>query len=266
MDKKIEDIAFQWAKKNRSRIVKWIISKYEHDNYKAKQIIFLSGSPWAWKTEFINWMLEKGFDDFFIHIDLDDLRVLIPNYSWEQADSYQKWAIKIMEMLLDKAFKKNLNIILDWTFWSKSATPRNIKRAYERWYDIKIYYIKFDPVLSWKFTLWRELENERKVPFWSFYKKYFSSFENIRNIYKKYDKIKLIVLKKYLTKSWHSSKIYKISTYSDFQRLTKEIEPEINKFILCLKMLYLTIKYRVLIKKGLISNDINYEQDNKKNK
>jgi hypothetical protein len=34
-----------------------------------------------------------------------------------------------MEMLLDKAFKKKLNIILDGTFGSKSATPRNIERA-----------------------------------------------------------------------------------------------------------------------------------------
>jgi hypothetical protein len=73
-------------------------------------------------------------------------------------------------------------------------------------------------------------------------------------------------LKKYLTKSWHSSKIYKIRTYEDFKRLNKEISPEYNKFMLYVSMLYLTIKYKFFIKRGLIPNHTNSEQDNKKDK
>ena len=168
MDKKLEIEWFNWAKKNRKRIVEKILLQYTDSYYRTKQIIFLSGSPWAWKTEFIKWLLQKWFDKYFINIDLDELRILIPWYKWEEADSFQKWAIKILEMFLDKAFKQNLNIILDWTFWSKTATNRNIKRAIKKWYNIKIYYIKFDPILAWKFTLWREIDKERKVPFFFF--------------------------------------------------------------------------------------------------
>lgn len=58
-----------------------------------------------------------------------------------------------MEMLLDRALNKKMNIILDGTFGSKTATMRNIERAVKKGYSIKIYYIHFDPILAWKFTL-----------------------------------------------------------------------------------------------------------------
>jgi hypothetical protein len=45
MNKILEEKAFIWAKKNRKTIVKKILSKYNDKKYKAKQIIFLSGSP-----------------------------------------------------------------------------------------------------------------------------------------------------------------------------------------------------------------------------
>jgi len=251
MNKKLENQAFEWAKKNRNKIVKEILSKYDKNEFKAKQIIFLSWSPWAWKTEFINWMLEKWFRDYFLHIDLDDLRAIISWYKWEEADSFQKWAIKIMERLLDKAFNKKLNIILDWTFWSKTATTKNIKRAKDKWYDIKIYYIKFDPILAWKFTLWREMEQERKVPFWSFYNQYYNSFKNIKKIIKNNDWLELVVLKKIMTKSWHSSEILTIQSYKEFKKHELVIKPNWN--------LLLTIKYRFFIKRGLIKYNKNHE-------
>jgi hypothetical protein len=212
-------------------------------------------------------MLEKWFDEFFLHIDLDDLRTMIPWYKWEEADSFQKWAIRIMEMLLDKAFRKKLNIILDWTFWSKSATWRNIKRALKKWYNINIYYINIDPILARKYTLWREIEKKRKVPLMSFYKQYYNSFKNIKQIIKNHDSIKLIVLKKILTISWLSSKINTIHSYKEFEKNESEIKPKWNFILLFLKLLLLTIKYRVLIKKGYINhNNKYYEQNNKKDK
>lgn len=259
MDKILENKWFEWAKRNRKEITKEIISKYDKEDFKAKQIIFLSGSPWAWKTEFINWMLDKWFSKYFLHIDLDELRKLIPWYIWEKADCFQKWAIRIMEHLLDKAFNKNINIILDWTFWSKSATEKNIEKALRKWYDIKIYYIKFDPILAWKYTLWREIEKKRKIPFWSFYKQYFNSFKNIKRIIKSNENIELVVLNKFLTKSWHSAKIHTISTYKEFLNIENEIKPNWNHIIIFIKLLFLLIKYRFFIKKGLINYKKDYE-------
>ena len=252
MNKELEEKSFEWAKRNRKDIVKNILSKYDKSDFKAKQIIFLSWSPWAWKTEFINWMLNEWFSKYFLHVDLDDLRKIIPWYEWEEADSFHKWAIRIMEMLLDKAFDKKLNIILDWTFWSKSATEKNIERAIRKWYNIKIYYIKFDPILAWKFTLWREVEKKRKVPFLSFYKQYYNSFKNIKRIIKNNNWIELIVLKKILLKSWHSAKIYTIHSYEDFKKYELEIKPNWNKIIVFIRLLFLLIKYRFFIKKGLL--------------
>jgi UDP-N-acetylglucosamine kinase len=259
MNKELENQWFEWAKRNRKKIVKEIILKYDKEDYKAKQIIFLSGSPWAWKTEFINWMLDKWFSKYFLHIDLDDLRKLIPWYKWEEADSFQKWAIKIMEFLLDKAFEKELNIILDWTFWSKSATNKNIDKAKRKWYDMQIYYIKFDPILAWKYTLWREIDKKRKIPIRSFYRQYYNSFKNIKRIIEKNPNIELIVLDKVLTKSWHSAKIYTIRSYKDFKKIEKKIKPNWNKIIIFIKLILLLIKYRFLIKKGLINYKKDYE-------
>lgn len=260
MNKEIEENAFEWAKRNRKNIVKGILANYDKQDFKAKQIIFLSWSPWAWKTEFINWMLVEWFDKYFLHIDLDDLRKLIPWYTWKEADSFHKWAIRIIEILLDKSFNKNLNIILDWTFWSKSATEKNIEKALSKWYNIKIYYIAFDPILAWKYTLWREIEQKRKVPFLSFYKQYYNSFRNIKRIIKENKWIELVVLKKFLTKSWHSAEIYTIHTYKDFKKYESEIKPKWNKIKIFIKLLWLVIKYRFLIKKGLIKyNKENHE-------
>jgi hypothetical protein len=147
-----------------------------------------------------------------------------------------------MELLLDKAFNKSLNIILDGTFWSKSATEKNIERVLKKWYNIKIFYIKFNPILAWKFTLWREIERKRKVPLLSFYNQYYNSFNNIKRILNKFNSIKLIVLEKNLTNSWLSSKIYIINTYKEFLRNEEKIKPKYNKIFLLFNLFLLKIK------------------------
>ncbi len=157
MNKELEKEAFNWAKENRKRIVKEILLKYDNEYFKSKQIIFLSGSPWAWKTEVINWMMEEWFSKFFFHVDLDEIRKIIPWYRWDESDSFHKWVIKIMELLLDEIFRKWISIILDWTFGSKKVSQKNIDKAISKGYDIKIYYIKFDPILTRKFTLWTKI-------------------------------------------------------------------------------------------------------------
>jgi len=258
MDKTLEEVWFEWAKKNRNRISKEIISKYSSKLFRAKQIIFLAWSPWAWKTEFINLMLESWFDDFFIHIDLDELRKLIPGYDWANADSYQKWAIKIMESLLDKAFNQSTNIILDGTFWSKCVTEKNLRRSLAKKYNIKIYYVSFDPILAWKFTLSRELNKERKVPFFSFYNQYYNSYKNIKNAFVKYEWIELKILKKSLTKTWHSGKIYTIATHKEFLKHENEFRPSENKYLLFIKLGLITLKVKLFKR--------NYEQNHKEDK
>jgi hypothetical protein len=45
MNRKLEEKAFKWAKKNRKKIVKDILSNYNDEKYKTKQIYFLAGSP-----------------------------------------------------------------------------------------------------------------------------------------------------------------------------------------------------------------------------
>jgi predicted transcriptional regulator len=42
MDRELENKSFEWAKRNRKKIVKKILSKYDKSEFKAKQIIFLS--------------------------------------------------------------------------------------------------------------------------------------------------------------------------------------------------------------------------------
>lgn len=262
MNKKLEDEAFKWAKENRKRLVKEILSKYDNEYFKSKQVIFLSGSPWAWKTEVINGMMEEWFKKFFFHVDLDEIRKTIPWYKWDESDSFHKWAIKIMEMLLDKVFEKWISIILDWTFWSKKVSQKNINKAISKWYDIKIYYIKFDPILARKFTLWRELEQKRKVPFLSFFKQYYFSYFNICRIINNYKWIELKVFDKIFSKSWHSTKIYTILSLNDFQKHKNNIKPNFNFLFLLLKLLFLTIKYKFFVKNWLISNDIKNEWKN----
>lgn len=249
MDKRLEEEWFKWAKNNRNDIVKWIISRYDSQEYQAKQIIFLAWSPWAWKTEMINWMLRNWFDEYFLNIDLDELRKIIPWYNWKNSDSYQKWAIKLMERLLDKAFHKSTNIILDWTFWSKSVTERNIERAIKKWYNVQIFYVSFDPKVAWKYTLWRELENKRKIPFLSFYNQYYNSYKNIKNAFIIHEWIELTVLKKQLTKSWHSGKIYTIRQNNELLRNENQFKPLENKFLLFIQLWIITLKHKLYLLK-----------------
>ncbi len=244
MDKKKEKEWFNWAKKHRSQVVKSIMFQYDSQEYQAKQIIFLAWSPWAWKTEMISWMLKSWFDEFFLHIDLDELRKLIPWYNWNNADSYQKWSIRIMEMLLDKAFKKSTNIILDWTFWSKCVTEKNLKRAISKWYNVQIFYVSFDPIIAWKYTLWRELENKRKIPFLSFFNQYYNSYKNIKNAFMNYEWIELVVLKKQLTKSWHSGKIYTMKKHNELLKNENQFKPLENKFLLFIQLWLITLKHK----------------------
>lgn len=245
MDRKLEEKWFIWAKKNRAEYVKKFIAKYNFNEYKSNQIIFLAGSPWSWKTEFINYMMKSWFDQFFVHVDLDEIRKIIPWYNWSNADSFQKWAIKIMEMLVDKLFSKGFNVLLDWTFWSKKVVYKNIKRANEKWYDMKIYYVSFDPIIARKYTLWREFEKKRKIPLLSFFNQYYNSYNNIRSVIIKYPNISIYILKKDLTKNWLSSKIHIIQSVKELDYNQYKYKPQEFKFLLLHDLFIIMISYRI---------------------
>lgn len=248
MDKILEKEALEWARRNRKNIIKNVLNKYD-ENYIWKEAIFLAWAPWAWKTEFIKDILWDGLKNFFVHLDLDELRKMIDWYSWNKADCFQSWAIRIMEHLFDKCLEKGFNLIIDWTFWSMKVVNKNFARLKEKWYNIRVFYIHLNPEDAWLFTLWREFKAERKVPLKKFVSSYIESFNNICKIYEDNKDLKVYLCNKIIIRK--NNKItYKIENFivtsiNILNVFRKNFIKYESKFVLYIVLKYLTLKIKL---------------------
>lgn len=166
-----------------------------HSNPSA---IFMAGLPGAGKTEFSKNLIKIVGGLKAVRIDMDEIASQIKGYRPEIADKYRESATRLMNGIYDKILKEKLEFIMDGTFGSKSSI-RNIERAINHGYVVKIVYIVQEPRLAWKFTLAREKVEHRSIDMDGFVKTYFSITDNILKVsllMKKYDKITVdIVIK-----------------------------------------------------------------------
>ncbi len=175
----------QWSKENRKKLCRDFFSKKEVQ--KGQKIaLFMAGSPGAGKTEFIRRLLSDDQHVWYYILDLDEIRSWMPKYKWKYAEKYTKWAIKILEMLIDECIHNEYPFVLDGTFTSTKAMERNIERLINKNYKIGVFYIHTVPELAWLYTLYRGKDEWRLIPVSRFIRDYYLAPENICLFSEKY--------------------------------------------------------------------------------
>jgi len=142
---------------------------------------FMAGLPGAGKTEFtIN--LIKDLALKVVRIDMDEIATHIDTYDPLHADAFREAATDVLNSVFDRSTHRRVDFIMDGTFRSKSAI-RNIERALQKDYTIKIFYIYQDPVIAWTFTQAREKIEKRSIDRRGFIDAYYEIHENIRQLF-----------------------------------------------------------------------------------
>lgn len=173
--------------------------------------IFMAGSPGAGKTEFSTSFdlsaLHLDFDVPLVRIDPDEIKKMIPQYDGKNTDCVQKAATIVADKLFDFVQKHHQNVIVDTTFADFHKAEQNIKRAVKRKRSVAIIYLHQNPIVAWKFTKIRELEEGRPIPKSFFISSYFGAKENVNKIKEMYGKmVKIIFVEKDFTN--HIAKTY----------------------------------------------------------
>lgn len=160
--------------------------------------LFMAGSPWAGKTEFIRRLLSPDDGEALYYIlDLDIIRWWMPWYTWYKADEYTKWAVKILEMMFDECVNKKYPFILDGTFTSTWVMDKNISRLINKDYIVTVFYIHTIAEIAWLYTLYRWKDEWRCIPVGRFVRDYLLAPKNVCELSKKYaSKVKVFIVNK----------------------------------------------------------------------
>lgn len=153
--------------------------------------VFMAGSPGAGKTEASEALLHafKSMNGLnILRIDPDELRKEFPGYTGGNAWLFQPAVSKLVERVLDLAFKQKQSFLLDGTLSSFSVADKNIQRALRKGRHVQILYIYQDPAQAWSFVQAREeLEGRRILPE-TFIEQYFSARKVVNQLKQNYGK------------------------------------------------------------------------------
>lgn len=192
-EEKFAAAAVKWAKANRTAIANEITRLDVSPGELNPVSVFMAGSPGAGKTE-ASKALAKDFPGF-LRIDPDDLRERIPNYNGANSWLIQGAISRIVDCILDKAFKQNQSFLLDGTLSSYPVAEKNIQRCIDKGRDVTIIYVYQDPTLAWNFVQARELQEGRRIPPERFVDQFFRSHEVVNALKVKFAQaIKIDVL------------------------------------------------------------------------
>ena len=170
----------EWIQKHKREFINDLIKKsgaVPDDNPSA---IFMAGLPGAGKTEFSKNLI-SNLRLNVVRLDMDEIATNIEGYKPEAADKYREGASSLLNGTFDAVVKQGLDFIMDGTFSSKYAR-RNVNRAINHGYSVKIIYIYQDPKLAWRFTLEREKVEHRSIDLDGFIESYFNTIQNVRDI------------------------------------------------------------------------------------
>lgn len=196
-DVEIMTAADEYARVHRLRIAKEVVSLSIYPREEWPWTVFMAGSPGAGKTEVskaFSALLEElpasGFDGLgkVLRIDPDDFRSLLPGYTGNNSRLFNKAVSRIVESVLDRAFKMGVSFMLDGTLSSEQVADKNVRRALARGRNVTLMYVYQDPVRAWDFVLSREIVEGRNIPLEAFVSQYFSSRRTVKALKIRYSK------------------------------------------------------------------------------
>lgn len=180
-DEDIQQQAILFAQKNRKRIAKDFtdLKKYPRDDFPVS--IFMAGSPGAGKTESSINLIESFSRNHsgVLRIDIDEFRILIPNYSGKNSSLFQGATSIIAERIHDEALKKGQSFVFDGTLTNFKKAHENIERSLRKGRHVQILYVYQDPIQAWHFVKAREFKDGRHIPKDAFVEEYFTARQNV---------------------------------------------------------------------------------------
>ncbi len=191
---KIKENAEEFARSNKKKIAKDIISLYESEPNPVS--VFMAGSPGAGKTESSRWLIKKltGNDDSILRIDPDELRKYFEEYNGKNSNLFQGATSILAEKIHDFAIDGSKSFVFDTTFSKLNKAQQNIKRSLDHKRSVQIIYVYQDPLQAWEFVKARELKDGRNVPKDSFIEEYFNARVVVNQIKKDFPDITLYIL------------------------------------------------------------------------
>lgn len=233
---KIADEACDFVRQNK----KMIIERFAGDDFPPAEhpvSFFMAGSPGAGKTEFSRRliMLQSGTGAGpIVRIDGDEIRGLLPGYVGGNAYLFQR-AISIgVSKIHNYALKKNKNFILDGTFSRLEKARENLNRSIKASRGVIVVYVYQEPLIAWKFTQKREVEEGRSIPKDVFIERFLGAWMVVQAIKKDFgDSIKLWLVEKNLETNFEkiSLNISGIDAYIPKRYSKEELESILKQAI-----------------------------------
>jgi len=193
---KIKENSEEYARLNKNRIARDIISKYEPELNPVS--VFMAGSPGAGKTEsskrLINELSKR--EDPILRIDPDELREFFKGYTGRNSNLFQGATSILAEKIHDLAIKKNISFVFDTTFSKISKAKLNIQRSFDHKRSVQVIYVYQDPIQAWQFVKAREMKDGRHVPKESFIEEYFNARVVVNQVKKDFSNVALYLLVK----------------------------------------------------------------------
>lgn len=95
---------------------------------------------------------------------------------------------RVVDRILDEAFKKEQSFLLDGTLSSFKVADKNIQRALGKLRLVQILYVYQDPAQAWVFVQAREAMEGRRILPETFIEQYFSSRQVVNHLKQIYGK------------------------------------------------------------------------------
>lgn len=126
--------------------------------------LIMAGVPGAGKTEYISSFIEENeiFKDNALRIDLDEIITIFEEYQPEEDSRFRSIGNRIVENILDRAFKGGYNFILDGTFAGVKAID-NVRRAIRHGYLVYIVVLVEDVEQAKEYTRIRKEKPKEKL-------------------------------------------------------------------------------------------------------
>lgn len=192
----IKESAEEYARSNKNRIAKEIISKYPSETNPIS--VFMAGSPGAGKTESSKRLIEEfdRKDAPILRIDPDELRQYFTDYTGKNSSLFQGATSILAEKIHDLAIQKKISFVFDTTFSKINKAKTNVQRSLDHGRLVQVIYVYQDPIQAWEFVKARELKDGRYIPKESFIEEYFKARLVVNQIKSEFPQVILYLLVK----------------------------------------------------------------------